>query len=86
MDERILEKIAVANRIVEEVKRKKAELAGRRGELLRRLKEDFDLDSMEELQEYMETLEEESEVKRQELEEKAGLLDDLIELWGEEGG
>lgn len=75
----IADRLKKAKSLLEEANTKKAELAGRRKELMKRLANEFKLTSVDEARKKLKSVEDELHDEEQKLSDLAGELDDLME-------
>ncbi len=79
MSENAIDKIKRAERKVEAVRRERAELEGRRKQLMERLKTEFDVNTLEQAKELLMELEADRDAKAKDLDEALGNLDGMME-------
>jgi len=79
----VAEQVKAAQQAVERIKTRKAELEGRRKQLLETLQKDFNVATVEEARKLMESLEAELAGKEEQLTNLSGELDDLMTEMGE---
>ena len=79
----VAEQVKAAQQAVERIKTRKAELEGRRKQLLETLQKDFNVTTVEEARKLLESLESELADKEEQLTNLSGELDDLMTEMGE---
>ena len=79
----VAEQVKAAQQAVERIKTRKAELEGRRKQLLETLQKDFNVTTVEEARKLLESLESELADKEEQLTDLSGELDDLMTEMGE---